>query len=153
MEIREADLRDSDHAAALVEIVDSYARGPGGQGAPLSRHARENLVAVVRAHPASTVWMAFVDERSVGVAVCVETYSTFAGRPVMNIHDLAVLPEHRGNGIGRALLAAVERHARSLGCCKITLEVLDTNDGAKRLYAAVGFGPWDATTLFVTKPL
>ncbi len=39
------------------------------------------------------------------------------------------------------LLAEVERKARSLGCCKITLEVLENNVGAKKLYESVGFAP------------
>jgi len=99
------------------------------------------------------VLLAFVDGRAVGTAVCVWSFSTFAGRPSINIHDFAVLPEFRGQGVGRALLGEVERRARERDCCKITLEVHDTNEGAKRLYESLGFGPWDVPTLFVTKPL
>ena len=52
-----------------------------------------------------------------------------------------------------ALLKEVERRARERDCCRITLEVHDTNVGAKRLYEASGFGRWDSPTWFVTKPL
>jgi ribosomal protein S18 acetylase RimI-like enzyme len=58
---------------------------------------------------------------------------------LLNIHDLAVLPEHRGRGVGRALLAAVEEHARRKGCCKLTLEVQDDNPRARALYDKFGF--------------
>jgi ribosomal protein S18 acetylase RimI-like enzyme len=64
-----------------------------------------------------------------------------------------VRPDSQNQGIGRALLDEVEVRARLLGCCKMTLEVHDTNEGAKRLYRKFGFGPWDLPTLFVSKPL
>jgi ribosomal protein S18 acetylase RimI-like enzyme len=151
--IREANLEDDQQAAALVEIIDAYARGPGGQGAPLSDEARAQLAQGLHQHPMAMVLLAFVDGRAVGTAVCVWSFSTFAGKPSINIHDFAVLPEHRGQGIGRALLYEVERRARERGCCKVTLEVHDTNEGAKRLYESFGFGPWEVPTLFVSKPL
>lgn len=151
--IAEADLADPRHADALVEIIDSYARGAGGQNAALTEFAREKLVAGLIQHPLAMVLLATVDERCVGVAVCVFGFSTFAGKPTLNIHDLAVLPDFQGQGIGHALLAEVEQRARARDCCKITLEVHDSNEGAKRLYAESGFGPWDTPTLFVTKPL
>ncbi len=152
-EIREADLADPAQGAALIEIIDSYARGPGGQNAPLPAFARDEMVQGLVEHPSATVLLAFADGRPVGTAVCVFGFSTFAGKPTVNIHDLAVLPDFQRRGIGRALIAEVERRARERECCKITLEVLDSNTGAKRLYEAVGFGPWDTPTLFVTKPL
>ncbi len=151
--IREARLQDPGEGAALVEIIDSYARGPGGQGAPLSAEARATLVSGLLAHPATMTLLAFAGERAVGAAVCIWGFSTFAGRPMLNVHDLAVLPDCQGRGIGRRLLAEVERRARERGCCKLTLEVHATNAGAKRLYQRVGFGPWDSPTLFVSKPL
>lgn len=151
--IVEADLQDLGHGAALVHIVDSYARGPGGQGAPLSAKARDNLVQGLAEHPAATVLLALQGDEPIGVAVCVWSFSTFAGQPSVNIHDLAVLPEHQGRGVGRSLLGDVERRARERGCAKITLEVHDSNEGAKRLYASFGFGSFDSPTLFVTKPI
>ena len=151
--VEEADLSDAAHSSAIVEIIDSYARGPGGQNAALTDFARDKLLPGLRAHPLATVLLATVAGRPVGTAVCVFGFSTFAGRPIVNIHDLAVLPDFQQQGVGHALLAEVERRAHERGCCKITLEVHDTNEGAKRLYARAGFGPWDNPTFFVTKPL
>ena len=151
--IREADLADPAQASALVEILDAYAREPNGQSAPIPLEARANLAAGLRAHPAAFVLLAWDAGRAVGAAVCFVGFSTFAGRPLVNLHDLAVLPDQRGRGIGSQLLAEVERRARALGACKVTLEVHDTNQGAKRLYAEIGFGPWRSPTLFVSKPL
>ncbi|MGN6277655.1 MAG: GNAT family N-acetyltransferase, partial [Sphingomonas sp.] len=55
---------------------------------------------------------------------------------------LAVLPRYRGQGIGRALLAAVEQEAKRRGACKLTLEVLGGNAPAIALYAAEGFAQY-----------
>ena len=151
--IREADLRDAGEAHALVEIIDSYAREPGGQNAPLSDEARASLAPGLRAHPAAFALLAWQGGVAVGAAVCVWGFSTFTGCPSLNVHDLAVRPGYRGRGVGRLLLEEVERRARARGSSKLTLEVHATNAGAMRLYRRFGFGPWDAPTLFVTKPL
>jgi len=153
VEVREAELDDERDGAALVAIIDAYARGPGGQNAPLPAAARDRLAPGLRDHPAAFALLGLVDGEAVGVAVCVWGFSTFAGKPSLNIHDLAVLSEWRGQGIGGRLLAEVERRARERDACKVTLEVHDTNRGAKRLYERHGFGPWEPPTLFVTKPL
>jgi ribosomal protein S18 acetylase RimI-like enzyme len=151
--IREADLHDDGDVRALVEIIDGYAREPGGQSAPLSEAARAALAPGLRAHPAAFALLAWQGELAVGAAVCVWGFSTFTGCPSLNVHDLAVQPGHRGRGVGRRLLEEIERRARARGSSKLTLEVHATNEGAMRLYRRFGFGPWDAPTLFVTKPL
>jgi len=153
IEIRTADLSDEADGRAVVTIIDSYARGPGGQNETLSEAARARLVPGLRDHPAAFVLLAFRAGEPAGIAVCVWGFSTFAGKPLVNIHDLAVLPEHRGAGIGGELLAEVARRANERGAGKVTLEVHDTNHGAKRLYERHGFGPWEPPTLFVSKPL
>ncbi len=153
LRIAQADLESPEDADAVVEIIDSYASGPGGQNARLSDEVRAALVPGLRRHPCAMVLLARFEGRPVGVAVCVWGFSTFAGREMINIHDLAVLSDFQGRGIGGALLAEVERRARERECCKVTLEVHDSNAGAKRLYESAGFGSWDSPTWFVTRPL
>ncbi len=151
--VREARLEDESEIRVLFEILDAYARGPGGQGAPLSDEARANLGPGLRARPNALVLFGCEGERVLGVAVCFWGFSTFSGRPSVNLHDFAVRPGSRGRGVGSALLAELERRARSLGCSKITLEVHASNEGARRLYARHGFEGWDPPTMFVAKPL
>jgi GNAT superfamily N-acetyltransferase len=154
----EADLGSPDHAAAVTRLVDAYASDPMGNGAPLPAEVRAALVPGLRAHPTTVVFLAYRDRTAVGVAVCFRGFSTFAARPLINVHDLAVLPEHRGHGVGRRLLQAVERKGRALGCCKLTLEVQEGNRRARALYESAGFAQavyQEAAggSLFLTKPV
>jgi ribosomal protein S18 acetylase RimI-like enzyme len=59
-----------------------------------------------------------------------------------------VAPAARGRGVGRALLADLERRGRALGAAALTLEVADDNEAAVRLYAAAGFEPTGRTGAF-----
>ncbi len=155
--IRAADLADPTDAAAVVALVNAYAIDPFGGGVPLAEDVQARMVPGLRAHPTSLVLLAVLDDRPVGVAVCFFGFSTFKGRPLLNVHDLAVLPAARGRGIGRALLAAAEERARARGCGKLTLEVLDENTRARGLYASFGFADnafgHPGATRFLTKTL
>ncbi|HEU5321646.1 MAG TPA: GNAT family N-acetyltransferase [Methylomirabilota bacterium] len=78
--------------------------------------------------------------RPVGLALYFFTYSTFAGRPTLYLEDLFVLPEARGQGAGRALLAAVARIALQRGCGRMEWAVLHWNTPAIRFYRRLGAG-------------
>ncbi len=141
LSITRADYRNAHDAADVVALLDAYARDPMGGGAPLAETTKARLAGDLAANPQAFSLLARIDESAVGLANCFMGYSTFAAAPLVNIHDLAVLPGHRGAGIGKALLAAVEAEALKRGACKITLEVLSGNP-ARRLYAREGYGDY-----------
>jgi ribosomal protein S18 acetylase RimI-like enzyme len=147
------DLANAAHQAAIVELLDMYCRDEFGDCKPLSPEAREALIPGLARHGGARVFLAYDGERPVGVAICLVGFSSFRGKPLINIHDIAVSPESRGAGVGRKLLAAVEAHARQLGCCKVTLEVRSDNVRAQGLYRSVGFKPSEPETLFWSQPL
>lgn len=155
--VRVADLENAKDAAAVVYLINTYACDPFGNGGPLPEATRERLVPALRDHPTTRIFLAFDGETAVGLATCFTGFSTFAARQLVNIHDLSVVPEARGKGVGRALMRAVEEDARSRGYCKVTLEVVEHNDHARGLYESEGFR--QATyaegggALFYTKPL
>ena len=86
--------------------------------------------------------LAYDGAQPVGLANCIEGFSSFACRALVNVHDLAVLPSHRGLRVGAKMLELVERIARERGACKLTLEVLSGNTSAHALYARVGFASY-----------
>ena len=139
MTIVKADLADPHHQMSLMQMVEAFSHDPFGAGRPLPESARQRLIEGLREHPTTLVFLAFEGERPIGMAICFRTFSTFAARPAINIHDFYVSPEARGRGVSRSLLDTVEAEARASGCCKITLEVLARNDRARSVYHAAGF--------------
>ncbi|MDG4592242.1 MAG: GNAT family N-acetyltransferase [Defluviicoccus sp.] len=135
----QADLSNALHQTAIVEMIDVFSKDQLGRGQELAADVRNRLVAGLRAHPTTLVLLAYVGNIIAGVAICFGGFSTFSAKPLLNIHDLIVEPDYRGRGVGKALLAAAEDHARQRGCCKLTLEVLDNNAVALSAYTAAGY--------------
>jgi len=156
--IIEADLSLPAHQEAVLAMVDAYSRDAMGDGKPLDPDVRAQLTAGLRRHPTTLIFLAFDGDQPIGVAVCFIGFSTFAAKPLINIHDFVVLPTSRGKGIGRHLLEAIETKAKELGCCKLTLEVMDKNHQAVRMYQAAGFERYAlqeeaGAAIFMSKPL
>ena len=134
-----ADYHNPVHAAALVQLLDAYAQDPAGGGEALSDFAKANLAKALAARPQAFSVLAFVGDQPVGLINCIEGFSTFACRPLVNVHDVAVLAGFRGQRVGEQMLVLVEQIAQERGACKLTLEVLAGNASAIRLYERVGF--------------
>jgi ribosomal protein S18 acetylase RimI-like enzyme len=134
-----ADYADPLDAADVVLLTDAYACDPMGGGAPLPLDVRDKLVEGLAATPGAFSLVARVDGEPAGIANCFTGFSTFAARPLVNVHDLGVLPGFRGRGVGHALLVAIENEAARRGACKVTLEVLSGNAPARALYEKFGF--------------
>ena len=135
----EVDFENPRHRQAVVDLVNDYARDPMGAGQDLPTAVRDDLARALHEHPTTLAFLAFVGDEPVGIAVCFVGFSTFAARPLINIHDLAVKPAYRRCGVGRCLLDGIEAKARALGCCKLTLEVREDNLPAQQLYRNIGF--------------
>ena len=134
-----ADYANRIHASALVLLLDAYARDAAGGGEPLSEFAKTNLVKALAARPQAFSVLAFDDTQPIGLVNCIEGFSTFACKPLVNVHDVAVLASHRGQRVAEQMLALAEQIARERGACKMTLEVLQGNSSAIRLYERMGF--------------
>ena len=154
--IIEADLEDPSHARAVVALLDGYARSDFGQARPLSESVKAKLIDQLKLHPTTRIFLARRDDDFVGIATCFVGFSTFAARPLLNIHDIYVREDQQGQGLGRRLLEAVEQAAVASDCCKITLEVMDANTKALELYKRFGFKlgqAGDDAHRFMNKPL
>jgi ribosomal protein S18 acetylase RimI-like enzyme len=58
---------------------------------------------------------------------------------IAHVHDLAVLPDAQGHGIGRALMERFERELRDRDVDDYGLDVMPGNDSALRFYEQMGF--------------
>jgi GNAT superfamily N-acetyltransferase len=88
--------------------------------------------------PYAEVLLAEDAGRVVGYALFFHTYSTFLGRPSLYLEDLFVLPEHRGQGHGKGLLARLAQLAVERGCGRFEWMVLDWNTPAIQFYESLG---------------
>ena len=158
LEIREANFDEEGDGQALLTVLDGYASGASGGGSALTLDVKQRLVPALRAQGNSLVLLAFVEGKVAGAATCFYGFSTFHARPLLNVHDLAVLPSFQRRGIGRALLTAAEARALAQGCCRLTLEVREDNRPARDLYQRHGFRDFELAgvnypTLFLAKAL
>jgi ribosomal protein S18 acetylase RimI-like enzyme len=139
IQVRQADYANAQDAMALVLLLDAYASDPAGGGEGLSEFAKAHLVPALAARPQAYSVLAFDGDVPVGLVNCIEGFSTFKCRPLVNVHDVAVLANYRGQRIAERMLAEAERIARERGACKLTLEVLSGNTPAYQLYQRIGF--------------
>jgi ribosomal protein S18 acetylase RimI-like enzyme len=143
--ICQADYANGAHAAALVAMLDAYALDPMGGSEGLSDFAKAHVVQALAARSQAFSVLAFDgvdDSHPVGLVNCMEGFSTFACRPLVNVHDLVVADGYRGRRIGERMLDLVRSLALARGACKLTLEVLSGNASAMRLYARCGFASY-----------
>jgi len=97
------------------------------------------LVEIVEGHSHVT-FIAEDGERRVGFLLMLDDLpDEVTALPQAFIAYMAVEPEFRGRGAGRALLAAAEAGARERGLPHLTLMVTEENDAARRLYERDGF--------------
>ena len=122
---------------ALVRALAEYERL-----ADLFRSTERDLAdALFGPDPVAEALIARLDGEShdsIGFALFFHTYSTFLGRRSLWLEDLFVYPEHRGAGVGSALLAALAAIAQARNCGRFEWAVLDWNQPAIRFYEALG---------------
>lgn len=127
------------HAEAICLVLNDYAEDPMGGGKPLDPEVLRQVPAELAKRPYAFSVLAFVGGEPAGLVNCFEAFSTFACRPLVNVHDVSVVAKFRGLGLSQKMLQKVEEIARQRGCCKITLEVLEGNAIAQASYAKFGF--------------
>ncbi|SQI41360.1 putative acetyltransferase [Leminorella richardii] len=143
IEVAVVDYTNEKQAHDLVELLDGYARDPMGGGEALETENKTRLVAELSKLPHAFSVIAYADGKAAGLVNCFLGFSTFAARPLVNIHDVAVSSDFRGQGIAQHMLNKVEEIAKEKGCCKMTLEVLQGNLTAQSSYRKFGFSGYE----------
>jgi GNAT superfamily N-acetyltransferase len=143
----EANLAVAAHGQALLQLLNEYAMDPMGGGEPLSDRVKNNLLAQLQQRPTARAVLAFDGEADAGIPagliICFEGFSTFACQPLLNLHDVVVSQSYRGKGVLKLMLQKLESIAHELGCCKLTMEVLEGNQHAMAAYKAHGFAGFE----------
>src|SRR5262245_34061432 len=83
--IVEADLGNPQHQAAIVHLVDAYARDPMGGGKALPEEVRMALIPGLQHHPTTLVFLAWHSNTPVGIAICFGFLPTFGDMPLWHI--------------------------------------------------------------------
>jgi GNAT superfamily N-acetyltransferase len=132
--------------AAHVEEMVGLGRWPAEGAEARSAKEFETLLPAGQATPGhSFLWILRDDGETVG--------SVWVGPDVeiglgsLFIWDLLIEAEFRGEGYGRATMAALEPFARELGYGSIRLHVFGSNEMARNLYRSSGYVETDVTML------
>lgn len=137
--LRSAELRD---VGAIVQLIRDLAEFEGLT--PMLQVTPEKLrPQLFGERPAAEALVAELgDGKSHGevmaFALFFTNFSTFLAQPGLYLEDLYVKPEHRGSGIGKALLTRLAALAVERGCGRFEWSVLDWNEGAIRFYEGMG---------------
>ena len=133
MIVRPATSDDAEASARLLAAVAE--EGSIAAEPPVDVEARaEKFREIIESGGPGTLLILEDDGRVIGHAGLHELDT-----PGVLTFGMAVLPEARGRGGGRALLDAILEHARSCGVHKVELEVWPDNARAIALYVSAGF--------------
>jgi ribosomal protein S18 acetylase RimI-like enzyme len=143
VEVVKASYLNEQHKHDIPMLLNEYSLDPMGGGQALSEDVKVNLVNELSKLPHAFTVIAYIDNQPAGLINCFEGFSTFSCKPLINVHDVIVLKQYRGNNISQVMLKEVEKIARAKGCCKITLEVLSKNELATLAYNKFGFKSYE----------
>ena len=87
---------------------------------------------------AAEVLFAVADGKEVGFALFFSNFSTFLGKAGLYLEDLFVLPDYRGQGIGKAMLAELARLSNERGYGRMEWACLDWNEPSINFYRSIG---------------
>lgn len=132
--IRPAKADDVDELLRLIRGLAEYEKlAHMAVGTPAQLKA-----ALFGPRPAAEALIVERGGRSVGFALFFTTFSTFLCKPGIYLEDLFVEPEHRGLGIGKALLKALAKLAAQRDCGRLEWRVLDWNQPSIDFYKSLG---------------
>ena len=134
MEIRAARPEDCQTLHGLVRALAEYEK---------LTHMATGTVEQLRAElfgerPVIEAVIAWLGSEAAGFALYFHNYSTFLARRGLYLEDLFVIPQARGQGVGKALIGHCARLAVERGCGRFEWTVLDWNRPAIAFYESLG---------------
>lgn len=147
------DYTNDTHCKRLVELIGQYRNDPMGESNQVTGVKAADLIAGLAHHPSSFVLFIEYSDKMIGLATCFINFSTFRAKSYINVHDIFIEKQYRGNGFGKALMEEIIALARLRNYCKVNLEVREDNLSAKTLYQSLGFHDPEPVMHFWTKYL
>jgi GNAT superfamily N-acetyltransferase len=129
-------VRESDVEAVVRLVYDLAEHQRGRQECHLT--AEQLRAALFGPSPALFGHVAEVDGEVVGMSLWFLSFSTWTGTHGIYLEDLYVRPEHRGDGLGRALFLALAKECHDRGLGRFEWSVLDWNQPSIEFYEAMG---------------
>lgn len=143
IQIVDADLFNEAMSSDILRLLSAYATDIMGGGEDLPDSVKLKLIPALQTRNGVYIFLAYHENEAIGLAICFEGFSTFYAQPLINIHDFVVVQAYRGQGVAKLLLQHIAEKARSIGACKLTLEVLEGNTRAQSVYRAFGFASYE----------
>ena len=131
--IRAAKGRD---LAELAEMIAELAAHHGDTAAATPEHLERDLFGRM---PWITALVAEAGGELIGYTILVPLYRAQQGARGMELHQIFVRKDHRGQGIGRHLVSRAREHARIAGCGYLSVSAATGNFGAHRFYEEMNF--------------
>jgi GNAT superfamily N-acetyltransferase len=137
--IRPATPADVPQILTFIRDLATYEREPNAVHATEADLLRDGFPEAFGQAPRFHCLIAELEDNTpVGFALYFHNYSTWRGHHGIHIEDLFVPPEHRGKGIGKALLTRVAAIAHAEGCSRLQWDVLEWNTPAIGFYEQLG---------------
>lgn len=131
--VRAARRADGPRFVRLVAELAAYERLPAPDAG-----ARRRILEDVFSKRRVKLFVAEGGGELIGYALYFFTYSSFLARPTLYLEDVFVVKEHRGAGVGGALLKRCVKEAAARGCGRMEWSVLNWNKGAISFYERLG---------------
>jgi GNAT superfamily N-acetyltransferase len=138
LNIRPATPADIPQILAFIRDLATYEREPDAVHATEADLLRDGFGSNPRFHCLIAEIAEAGQTTPAGFALYFHNYSTWRGHAGIHIEDLFVSPEHRGKGIGKALLTRVAAIAVEEGCHRLQWDVLEWNTPAIGFYDQLG---------------
>jgi GNAT superfamily N-acetyltransferase len=138
LNLRPATPADVAQILAFIRELAEYEREPDAVHATEADLLRDGFGPTKRFDCIIAELSEFDTTSPVGFALYFHNYSTWRGHAGIHIEDLYVRPEHRGKGVGKALLTRVAAIAVAEGCSRLQWDVLEWNTPAIGFYQQMG---------------
>lgn len=139
MDVRTIEFQDTQNLNHVMYLLDVYSKIAFPERQHGFSNTRENLIQGLKKQENLLAYGACMDNKPAGVVLGFLNFNIFRAMPFINIHFLYVQKEYQRQGVAAALMRAIEDRAKELGCCKLTLEVRETNHIAKHIYSRIGY--------------